>query len=236
MRPADEETPEGDAPDAGTITAIKQQVRDPERMNLFLDGAFALGLAREVVAKEGLAVGEYVTPARMSSLKAYEEISSATNAALRLLSERPRTEREIRDRLKRKAYSTEAIDQAVATLDGWGYLDDAQFARMWVANREAHRPRGERLLSQELWQKGVGKEVIAETLGEAEIDERAGALGVAQGRMKSLASLEPAVAKRRLAAFLGRRGYGYGVVKSVVDEVFGAQDVDEAADGDEDHS
>jgi regulatory protein len=210
----------------GRITDLSAQVRDPERINVFLDGAFAFGLDREVALREGLRIGDELDAARVAALRAADDVAKATTNALGLLARRPRSEREVRDRLRQKGYAPEAIDAAIAKLEGWRYLDDADFARYWVENREAHQPRGRRLLEQELRQKGVDREVVREAIAAAELDEQAAALEIARKKLRSYAGEEPAVVRRRLGAYLARRGYGWDVVRPVLDRLLGEGDDD----------
>jgi len=210
-----------DEPRAGRITALETQARDANRVNVFLDGAFACGLHGELAASEGLAVGDELSAERVAALQAMDDVSKATEAALRLLTVRPRSEREVRDRLRRKGYGAAAIDATIAKLEGWRYLDDAEFARAWVANREANQPRGRRLLEQELRQKGVEREVVRDTIEAADLDEAQTALDLGRAKLRSYASLDPAVARRRLGSYLARRGYGYDIVRPTLDRLFG---------------
>jgi len=223
-----------DMPEQGRrITAIRPQQRDPERVNLFLDGTFAFGLPLIVVAQESLKVGDSLTPAQVTHLEALDEQVKAVNSSLNLLARRPRSEREVRDRLKRKGFPSETIDLAIAKLEGWRYVDDEAFAKFWIENREANKPRGRRLLAQELRNKGVDRETIRESIADADVNELAGALELGRTKIRSYRTLEPAVAQRRLASFLARRGYGYDVVKPVLAELFCGV-VEESSDGDDD--
>ena len=215
-------------PIGGRITALKPQVRDPERLNLFLDGTFAFSLGEQLAGDEGLRVGDDLTPERVAELRSKDQVGKATTAALNLLARRPRSVREVRDRLRQKGYEADTIDAAVAKLEGWRYVDDTEFARYWVENREAHKPRGKRLLEQELRFKGVDRELVRETIAAAEIDEVSAAIELGRTKLRTYASLEPAVAQRRLGAFLARRGYGYDVIKPTLAELFGDRDGDDS--------
>ena len=208
-------------PAGGRITDLAQQAHDAERLNVFLDGAFAFGLSREVALREGLRLGDELDPARVAALRAADDVAKATSNALALLARRPRSEREVRDRLRQKGYAPEAIDAAVAKLAGWRYLDDADFARYWVENRAAHQPRGRRLLEQELRHKGVARDTVKETIAEADLDEQTAALDLARKKLRSYAGQEPPVVRRRLAAYLARRGYGWDVARPVLDRLLG---------------
>ncbi len=222
------------APGSGRITRLARQDRNPERLNVFLDGAFAFALGVEVARREGLAVGAELSAAQVEALRAAADVGKATDAALRLLTQRPRSARELRDRLRQKGYGPATIDAAIAKLEGWRYLDDAAFARAWVENREAHRPRGRRLLEQELRRKGVDRAVVDETIAEAALDEPSAALALGQAKLRTYAGagLEPAVVRRRLGAYLARRGYDFEVVRPVLDQLLGepADEPEDAAD------
>ncbi|MDQ3043893.1 MAG: recombination regulator RecX [Chloroflexota bacterium] len=200
------------SPAGGRITAITPQRRTPDRLNIFLDGVYAFSLATALVADEGLAPRQELTAARVATLLAADSVSKATEAALRFLAVRPRSERELRDRLRSKQFTPDEIAAALERVRGWGYLDDIAFARFWVAQRETYRPRGQRLLRHELAQKGVDRDLIVATIAEAEIDEPTAALELARGRLLTYRGLEPHVVRRRLGAFLARRGYGYDVI------------------------
>ena len=212
------------------ITAIERQKRNPERVNLYLDGTFAMGLPLDAVADFGLRTGLTLTPMQIAELKVLDDTAKATDAAIRLLTARPRAVREIRDRLRRKEYDHETIERVIERLRDWRYIDDEAFARYWVENRESNRPRGRRLLEQELRLKGVERETVSHAIEDAEIDERAGALEIARAKLRSYRGEEEAVARRRLGGFLARRGYGYDVVKPVLDELFGEHEDEEPFD------
>lgn len=218
------EVPPADLPVNGTITAIKAQERNPERVNVFLDGAFAFAVTREEALLQGLRIGRELTVDEVGALRARDVVSKATESALRLLAVRPRSEKELRDRLRQKDYEPETIDAVMERVRGWGYLDDADFAQRWVSNRIEHRPRGRRLLEQELRQKGIDRETIAETLDDADLDETAAAIELAEKSANRLRGLEPDVARRRLTGQLARRGFPYPAIKAAIDAVLGERE------------
>lgn len=215
-------------PRAGTVTAITAQANDPERVSVFLDGTFAFGLPALVVHDEGVRIGERIDAARAAALIAHDEVARATSAALAFLGYRPRSEKEVRDRLRQKGYAPEAIDDAVARVAGWGYMNDASFARLWVDGRGGSR--GRRLLEQELRQKGVERETAREALDEAALDEPAAALEAGRKRLRQLGGADPSVTRRRLGGYLVRRGYDYDTVRATLETLMGEGDETEATD------
>jgi regulatory protein len=213
---------------AGRITALRPTRRDPDRIAVDLDGSFAFALLATLVADERLEVGDVLDDQRVSALLAADQASRATEAALVFLGYRPRSEKEVRDRLRRGGYEQQAIDHAISRLHEWRYLDDADFARRWVENRAAHRPRGRRLLQQELRHKGIDTETAREAIDNVDLDETGAAEALARRRLPAYAGDEPAAIRRRLAAYLARRGYGYDVIRIALDRAIGeAEEMDE---------
>jgi regulatory protein len=200
----------------GTITRIAPQ-RDPERMSIFLDGQFALGISTQIAEERGLRVGQQLSVEQVTSLRAADTLDKAVNKALAFLTIRPRSIREVRDRLKEKEVLPETIEAVIARLEGWGYIGDEGFARYWVENRGVNQPRGKRLLRQELWQKGVERETVEQALEEATIDEYGDALTLARKRFGQLRMHDEATQRRRLASYLQRRGYDWPTTKRALD-------------------
>jgi SOS response regulatory protein OraA/RecX len=105
------------------------------------------------------------TPAEARARRgAIEDPETVLAAAARLLESRQRTVHEVRRRLTDAGYRVDLVEDAVTRLADLGYLDDEEFARVWVASRDRAHPRGERALRLELAQKGVGREIVDEVL------------------------------------------------------------------------
>jgi regulatory protein len=225
--PSPDETP-SQTVRAGRVTALRPTKRDPDRLAVDLDGSFAFALPAQLVADERVDVGDMLDVDRVTALLAADQASRATEAALVFLGYRPRSEKEVRDRLRRGGYEPAAIEHAIARLHEWRYLDDADFARRWVENRTAHRPRGRRLLQQELRHKGIDGEIARDAIDDADLDETGAAEALARRRLPSYAGDEPAAIRRRLGAYLARRGYGYDVIRTALDRALGeTEDMDE---------
>ncbi len=197
-----------------TVSAIEpQERRGGRRSNVYLDGRYAFSLTTELAVQE-LRVGDSLSDERYATLVVKDQQARCYDAALRFLGARPRSEREIRDRLARHEFDVTVVDLAIERLRRLQLVDDAAFATYWVEQRATHRPRGSRLLKQELRQKGVSQDILAEAL--LSDDDEEGAYRAAQRKATSLRALDELTFKQRLGAFLQRRGYGYETVKPVV--------------------
>ncbi|MCD5390288.1 RecX family transcriptional regulator [candidate division NPL-UPA2 bacterium] len=203
------------------ITAIERQRRRPGRRSLFIDGSFLCGVDEEIVLKLNLEVGQEVNQAQIRRIIFKEEARKAKDYALNLLSFRPRSTREVRDRLKRKDYDEKVIEEAVENLKRIGLINDEEFARSWAQSRMQSKPMGRRLLEQELRQKGIDKEII-EVASEAtygQHDEETLALTLAKKKLKSYRGLDDLTIKRRLYGYLGRRGFSPETISEVLEKI-----------------
>ncbi|MCU0606877.1 MAG: recombination regulator RecX [Candidatus Edwardsbacteria bacterium] len=143
---------------------------------------------------------------------------SAREYALRLLAIRPRTVRELRDKLARRGHAPGAVAALLADLSAIGLLDDARFAKMWIEGRAALKPMGQARLRAELSAKGVDRGLVDEALAglRDELDEPAAALKLAQRKARAWRDLAPEARERRISGFLGRRGYSGGVISATL--------------------
>lgn len=203
-------------PRGGRITAITAQRHDPDRMSVFLDGEFAFGVHADLVLDYGLYPELALEESTVRDILAADEIRRAITAALNALAYRARSEGEIAQRLRQKGFPQTAIDAALERLRGWHYVDDTDFASRWIENRQEHRPRSERMLAQELRQKGVDAGTIAETIADAGIDEVSDAKALAEKQRAKLASLDTETRTRRITGFLSRRGYSWEVIRQAL--------------------
>ncbi len=198
------------------ITAIQVQKNNPNRVNIYLDGEFAFGLARMTAA--WLQVGQSLDEAKIVALLEEDARERAWQQALLYLSYRPRSEAEIRQNLRKHDLPEPVIEDTLDKLRRDGFADDLQFARAWVENRAAFRPRGRRLLALELRQKGLPDEVIHSALQG--VDDDALAYEAALKTARRLRVQERSVFRKKLSDFLLRRGFSYPVIAAVVERLW----------------
>ncbi|MCK4696809.1 MAG: RecX family transcriptional regulator [Dehalococcoidia bacterium] len=200
-----------------TITAIETQKRGRERVSIFLDGRFAFSVGRGVVEEHGLHPGQVLSDSRVEELAAADLFGKCLNAALRLLSYRPRSEAEIRTRLSRR-FNGETIEGVILQLRERQMIDDVAFAAFWREARDSFSPRGRLLLKVELRNKGIDPELIDKVLDG--IDDEESAYRAAQKRGRTLAKEDYETFRRKLGAFLRRRGFSYGVVNRTTERLW----------------
>lgn len=197
---------------AGTITKLESQKRAKMRVNVYLDEQFALDVA--MIHAVNLRVGNWLSDADITALKVADEVERTRQSALNYLSYRPRSAAEMQRHLLEHGFAAEAVATALERLQRVGLVDDVAFARYWVDNRAQFRPRGRRVLVQELRQKGVPPLEIETALDD--YDETAAAQQVAEAQGRRLAHLSPDVLRRRLTQRMARRGFSYALIQEVL--------------------
>lgn len=199
-----------------TITAIRQQKRNPQRVNIYLDGVFAFPVAKIVAA--WLKVGQRLSPEKIQELKGLDDIEKAFQRALNFLSFRPRSQAEVERNLRKHEVAEDLIPEIIARLKRGNLLNDVDFANKWVEDRTVFRPRGAYALRAELRLKGVADTAIDKAL--ANIDEPHLARQAAKKKVRQLSQLEWQEFRNKLSSYLSRRGFGYEVVAEICKEVW----------------
>jgi regulatory protein len=145
---------------------------------------------------------------------------TAYNYALNLLAARPYASRALHRKLIQKKYSAADADDVIRRLVDNGLLNDERFAEQYARSKMLSTGASKRRLTQDLYRKGIKGDVatnaIANVIDQDEIDPAAVIERVARKKLAQLGNLEPVVLRRRLFAFLARRGYDLDEIKRVV--------------------
>lgn len=211
------------------ITKIEAQKRRPSRLSIYLDGRFALGVDVRVAQELGLRQGLELNQRQLEKVTLAEEKNRAKSFALDFIGYRARSVWEVAQRLKKRGYPGEVVDQVVEELRQNGLLNDVQFAIQWARGRMDTKPLGEHLLRQELRLKGISREIVEKTVAETfgQISQRDLAAELLRARRKRYLGLDRGKARRRMADFLLRRGFSREVVWEVVGQEMGEANWDE---------
>jgi len=197
-----------------TITGLSPQKRNPNRINVFLDGSFAFGLSR--INAAWLKVGQEISEEKISQLHSLDEHEKALQSALRYLSFRNRSEYEVSKKMSEKGFAHQEIETVIKELKAKNYLGDNKFAKEWVENRTATKPRGRRLLINELRQKRVNDEEIQNAM-EGLVEEEELASKAVEKITNRMMPLEKNQFRKKISDYLFRRGFSYDVISKTVD-------------------
>jgi len=191
------------------ITAIKQQVKNPERVSIFVDGKYEFSLSLDELVKYKLKNNDELDKADLKKFKKISADGKLRARALEWLLNRPHSEREFRDYLYRKKTEPEQIDSLVNDFTEKGYLDNVKFA-LWFTELQARRGKSDRAIKAELFKKGIGRELADETMPESAGDE--------SQRLKAMIDKKRRLTRykndpQKLAKYLTAQGFSWQDVK-----------------------
>lgn len=143
------------------------------------------------------------------------------NAALRFLSYRPRSEQEIRNKLKEKRVEQEIIDKVVQKLKDKKFINDEEFAKAWIESRLRFKPRSLRLIKLELKRKGIDPETINEMMNDKglTINDLEQAKKLVEKKMARIKGLSRGKIYEKLGRYLASKGFNWDTIKHSIDEV-----------------
>lgn len=193
------------------ITAIKQQVKNPERVSVFVDGKYSFSLSyNEVITSKIKNNMELNTP----DVKKYKKLSAdgkLRSRTLEWLLNRPHSTRELRDYLYRKKAEPDMIEALTKEFTDRGYLDDRKFAQ-WLVELQKRRNKSNRAIRAELFKKGIGREIADEVLQGSALQNAEAA------RLKELIAKKQRVTRykndpQKLTQYLVAQGFSWQLVK-----------------------
>lgn len=207
---------------------MQPQKKNPKRVNIFIDGEFAFGISRESKIINKLKIQDSLSDIRIQNLIFNDQVERLLGKAIKFLSYRPRSEKEIRDNLLQKLKLTDkaeeekknfekSIEEVIKKIKKIGQIDDREFAKWWVDQRTRFKKMSPRIIKSELWKKGIDKELIDEILTESNIDQYSLALEAAKKKLSSYKSLDKVEFKTKMSRFLASRGFSWEGIKKVVD-------------------
>lgn len=195
-----------------TITDIQIQKRNKSRANIYLDGEFAFALEMLTVMKLGLKIGKDVDVDIIKTAVFDSETSVAFGKAVDYLARAMKTTKQVRDYLTKKGYSVDVTNCVIEKLQGYKYLDDQAYARMYVEQSKTHK--GERRIKQELLNKGISHNDVDDQVQVDADDQLTSATSLAQKYLKN--KQRDVKTMQKLQRFLLYRGFDFDVVNTVI--------------------
>jgi regulatory protein len=188
------------------ITKLEYQKNNQNRVNVYVDGNFAVGISQNDVLTLGLYKDKEISQQELSNIVAQSEFGKMLNFAINFLSFRPRSEWEMRFHLRKKTKDEELINRIIEKLTLIKQIDDESFAKWFLDQRNTFRPKSDRILTQELRAKGIGQEIIKKVLSEDETSELE----------KALKLIKKPMDREKVIRYLGSRGFSWDIIKDVL--------------------
>lgn len=196
------------------ITRITAQVKNPERVSIFVDGAYSFSLSLDELLTAKLKSNQELSSVELKKLKQMSTDGKLRMRAFEWLLRRPHSARELKDYLYKKQASEELAARIIADAQKRNYQNDESFARWWVEQRRSGKQRSARYIAQELGTKGIDREIISEVLAENETDD-SDALRVLIAKKRRSARYAD---DQKLTEYLARQGYSFSLIKELLAE------------------
>lgn len=152
-----------------------------------------------------------------------ENLEKLYQKALHFLSFRPRSEKEVRDYLKKKKADDLTLQKIIDSLRLSKFIDDREFTKWWVEQRTKIKPKAIRIIKFELRQKGIEKELVEEVLDDKSLEietEFEKALKLAQAKLPRFKNENRPKKYEKMVRFLSSKGFDYDLIKEVIDRIF----------------
>lgn len=198
------------------ITSIKTQVKNPDRLSVYVDEKYAFSLNYNQLLEQKIHAGLEVTEERLAELKRLSNFGKAFERALNYALLRLRSVREMRSYLRRKKVEDEDAEAILNKLAAYKYLDDHAFARSWVESRALTKSTSRRKLQAELQQKGVKSDIITDVLQHTESYDESRALHDLIVKKRRLKKYQD---PQKLMQYLARQGFGFDDIKQALGDL-----------------
>jgi len=211
----------------GKITKIEVQKRNKERVNVYIDNAYAFSIYSELVYRENLRVNSEVDEEKLLSLAKKENVSKCKETALKIIERSYKTEKEMQKKLMEKGYDFDSIEIVINFLKEYNFINDSNYVKMYIKDRIS--TQGKQKIKYSLIRKGISVEIIDEFINKIESDdEKVVAIEMTKKKYKTLIKRENDRFKlwNKLCRYLVGRGYDYSISKEVVNEVLDMENID----------
>jgi regulatory protein len=212
------------------VTDLQPGKKDPKRINVYLNGKFAFAVSLEIKILQKLKVGEQIPQEKIDQLIFQDQTNRLYEKAIKLLSYRPRSRKEIQAHLLQKLKLTDkaeaekknfekSVEEVLSRLEKIGQVNDSEFAKWWVEQRTKFKKTSPRIVKSELLSKGIDREIVAKVLAAVEIDPIQLATDAVRKKLPRYKNLDPKEFRLKTSRFLASKGFDWEVVKKVVDSL-----------------
>ncbi|MEI8338620.1 MAG: RecX family transcriptional regulator [bacterium] len=198
-----------------TITAIKKQVKNPDRYSVFIDTRYSFSLSSEALLGSGLIAGQELTAEELKQQKEQSADDKMYNACLNLIARRMRSKGEIELYLKRKKVSPTLLSNILNKLSEKGLIDDKKFANSFINDRNLLKPTSRRKLILELRSKNVPGDIINEVIEDDDQQEKTNLIRIVENKRRQSKYKDD----QKLMQYLARQGFNYSDIKEVLADI-----------------
>jgi len=201
------------------ITKIEQQLKNTARYNIYIDGEFVLGVYDDTLLKYQLRKGDEMTAEKLAEIRAYDEYNYGKNVAYKFLSYKPRSIKEVKNKLTYKKISKESVEKIIEHLKKYQFLNDESYAKMYLEQKTNSKGMGKSMVTFKMIDKGIDKEMITKVIDENYPEEKqieAGKKLIEKYLKKKQKIEDKNELKKKCYQYLFSRGFSYSVIEQIL--------------------
>lgn len=197
------------------ITSAEKNKKNKDRMSIYIDGRFAFTIAEEDFISMGLYEKSEITDEQLDYIKNTLNFRSAKATAVRYLSTKLRTEKEVRQKLHEDGFDNDIAEKVLEELKTIGYINNRLYAQKYVFDRSKLKPKSKKLLKLELQSRGIPSDIADEVLEDWNVDEAVVAEELVRRKFGKYDLGDEAI-KKKIYMFLNHRGYNRDLIEEVI--------------------
>ncbi len=197
------------------ITSVEKNKKSKEKFSVYIDGRFSFSIAEDDYLSLHLYDKSELSQDEIDYIKNTINFRAAKNYALKYLSYKLRTEKEVRMKLQDDGFDSDSIEKALEELTALGYINNKIFVQKYVYDRSKLKPKSKKLIKMELLGKGIQEDIIDEVLNDWNVDEASVAESLVKRKFGKY-DLEDEKIKRKAYMFLKHRGFSHDVIESAI--------------------
>ncbi|PKR84514.1 recombination regulator RecX [Heyndrickxia camelliae] len=202
------------------ITKITVQKNVSDRYNIYLDGTYAFSVDEDVLTRFQLRKGKELSSLDLTEIQYQDEIRKGVNSAIQYLSYRMRSEKEVKEHLKKKDFNEEIIKEVLHTLYKLNYLNDLEFAIAYVRTQMNTTKKGPEVIKLELKNKGISNEMIETSLLEFKEDHvLSSAIALVEKTVKQNKKVPERLLRQKVEQALIRKGYTIEIIREAMEQI-----------------
>ena len=197
------------------ITSVSKHKRNKEKMSVYIDGRYSFSISEDDYLSLNLYEKKVITGEEIEYIKENVNFRAAKYTAIKFVSFKLRTEKEVRLKLEREGFDEDVTVRVLEELRAMGYINDLIYTQKYAFDRSKLKPTSKRLLKLELENRGIQEDIIDGVLSDWEIDE----VSIAEGLIKrkfGKYNLKDEKTLKKIKAFLHHRGFDYGTIESAM--------------------
>lgn len=201
------------------ITKIEQQLKNAQRYNIYIDGEFVLGVYDDTLLKFQLRKDDDISAEKLSEIREYDEYNYGKNIAYKFLSYKPRSIKEVKNKLTYKKISKESVEKIIEHLKKYQFLNDETYAKMYLEQKVNSKGMGKSMVHFKMIDKGIDKEMISKVIDENYPEEKqieAGKKLLEKYLKKKQKTEDKLELKKKCYQYLFSRGFSYSIISQIL--------------------